>query len=59
MAGFSFFAFLTTLIREVIKDAEDFEGDKAYGMKTVPIVLGSGWTKAIVVTLIALTLVCI
>jgi 4-hydroxybenzoate polyprenyltransferase len=56
VAGFSFFAFLSTLIRELIKDAEDFEGDSAYGMKTVPIVLGSGWTKALVVGLISFTL---
>jgi 4-hydroxybenzoate polyprenyltransferase len=55
VAGFSFFAFLTTLIREVIKDAEDFEGDRAYGMKTVPIVLGTRWTKVLVVVLIGLT----
>lgn len=55
VAGFSFFAFLTTLIREVIKDAEDFEGDRAYGMKTVPIVLGTRWTKAVLVVLIGLT----
>lgn len=53
VAGFSFFAFLTTLIRELIKDAEDFEGDSAYGMKTLPIVLGSVWTKVIVIGLIA------
>jgi 4-hydroxybenzoate polyprenyltransferase len=39
VGGFSFFAFLTTLIRELIKDAEDFEGDSAYGMRTLPIVL--------------------
>jgi len=56
VGGFSFFAFLTTLIREVIKDAEDFEGDKAYGMKTVPIVLGKFWTKKAVLGLISLTL---
>ena len=55
VGGFSFFAFLTTLIREVIKDAEDFEGDRAYGMKTVPIVLGTRWTKVVVVVLIGLT----
>lgn len=53
VGAFSFFAFLTTLIREVIKDAEDFEGDRAYGMKTIPIVLGSLWTKVLLVTLIA------
>jgi len=55
VGGFSFFAFLTTLIRELIKDAEDFEGDMAYGMKTVPIVLGNKWTRIIVLALIALT----
>lgn len=56
VSAFSFFAFITTLIREIIKDAEDLEGDNAYGMKTVPIVLGSFWTKFVVVTLVALTL---
>jgi 4-hydroxybenzoate polyprenyltransferase len=56
VGGFSFFAFLTTLIRELIKDAEDFEGDSAYGMKTVPIVLGIKWTKFIVVALISMTI---
>jgi 4-hydroxybenzoate polyprenyltransferase len=56
VGGFSFFAFMTTLIRELIKDSEDFEGDSAYGMRTVPIVLGSRWTKAIVLGLISITL---
>ncbi len=54
VGGFSFFAFLTTLIREVIKDAEDFEGDSAYGMKTVPIVMGTRWTRVLIIGLIAL-----
>ena len=53
VAGFSGFAFVTTLIREIIKDAEDFEGDAAYGMRTLPIVVGTPVTKAILVTLIA------
>ena len=56
VSAFSFFAFFTTLIREIIKDAEDFEGDNAYGMKTVPIVLGTFWTRFVVVLLIAITL---
>lgn len=56
VSAFAFFAFLTTFIREVIKDAEDFEGDHAYGMKTIPIVLGTFWTKFLLVTLIAATL---
>ena len=56
VSAFSFFAFFTTLIREIIKDTEDFEGDNAYGMKTVPIVLGTLWTRFVVVLLIAITL---
>ncbi len=55
VGGFSFFAFLTTLIREMIKDTEDFEGDQAYGMKTVPIVIGTFRTKIVIVILIGLT----
>jgi 4-hydroxybenzoate polyprenyltransferase len=56
VAGFSIFAFLTTLIREIIKDTEDFEGDAAYGMKTLPIVAGIPLTKAILAVLITGTL---
>ncbi|MFZ5941729.1 MAG: geranylgeranylglycerol-phosphate geranylgeranyltransferase [Bacteroidota bacterium] len=52
VAGFSFFAFITTLIREIIKDLEDFKGDKAYGMKTLPIVLGANITRGVIVFLI-------
>lgn len=55
VSAFSFFAFITTLIREIIKDAEDLEGDNAYGMKTVPIILGTFWTKVLVVVLIVFT----
>ncbi len=52
VGGFSFFAFLSTLIREIIKDVEDFEGDAAYGRNTLPIVLGIRTTKILVITLI-------
>ena len=38
--GFSLFAFLLNFAREVVKDAEDFEGDRAYGKRTVPVVWG-------------------
>jgi len=34
------FAFVISLIREVIKDMEDIEGDRKYGCKTMPIVWG-------------------
>lgn len=38
--GFSYFAFITNLIREVVKDLEDLEGDKAFGAATIPAMLG-------------------
>ncbi len=53
VGGFSFFAFLSTLIREIIKDVEDFEGDAAYGRNTLPIVLGIRTTKLIVIILVS------
>lgn len=34
------FAFIISLVREVIKDMEDMEGDARYGCKTMPIVWG-------------------
>lgn len=34
------FAFIVSLIREVIKDLEDMEGDRKYGCRTMPIVWG-------------------
>ena len=52
VGGFSFFAFLATLIREIIKDVEDFEGDAAYGRNTLPIVLGIRLTRILVIILI-------
>lgn len=59
VAGFSFFAFITTLTREIIKDTEDFEGDSAYGRNTLPIMLGIKWTKIIIAVLILITLASI
>ncbi|MBE9468075.1 MAG: geranylgeranylglycerol-phosphate geranylgeranyltransferase [Bacteroidetes bacterium] len=53
--GFAFFAFITNLIREIIKDAEDYEGDKTYKRKTIPIVWGEKTAKIIVVALSVIT----
>lgn len=55
--GFSFFAFVSTLIREIIKDAEDFEGDYEFGRNTMPIVMGTKNTKIILLVLILITLI--
>ena len=55
-SAFSLFAFLLTLIREIVKDIEDFDGDIAFGRKTMPIVLGIANSKLIVVAFIITTL---
>ena len=49
--GFAYFAFITTLIREIIKDTEDLEGDRAFGRVSLPMAIGIKWTKTIVVSL--------
>jgi 4-hydroxybenzoate polyprenyltransferase len=46
--GFAFFAFITTLTREIIKDIQDIPGDKAIGCKTLPIEIGIPYSKTIV-----------
>ena len=42
------FAFVISLIREVVKDMEDMEGDKKYGCKTIPIAWGIPAAKVFV-----------
>ena len=43
--GYVIFAFLSTLLREIIKDMEDQEGDKQAGLKTLPITYGTDAAK--------------
>lgn len=45
--SYSFFAFITTLLREIIKDIEDMEGDSKWGCTTLPIVVGREKAKRI------------
>lgn len=51
---YAVFAFGISLIREIIKDMEDIEGDKKYGCKTLPIVWGIPKTKRLLYLFIAL-----
>lgn len=44
---YGLFAFLTTFLRELVKDMEDMEGDERGGCKTIPIVLGVNGAKAV------------
>jgi 4-hydroxybenzoate polyprenyltransferase len=55
------FAFIISLIREVIKDMEDLEGDRRYGCRTMPIVWGINASKVytavwLIVLIAALTI---
>jgi 4-hydroxybenzoate polyprenyltransferase len=42
---FCVFAFITSLAREIIKDIEDYEGDKATGGLTMPVIWGIRTSK--------------
>lgn len=45
VVGISIFAFISTIIRELIKDVEDYEGDKKYHCNTLPVVYGKEKAK--------------
>ena len=46
--GFSAFAFILTLAREITKDAEDIKGDLKTGASTLPIQTGLTVTKSVI-----------
>ncbi len=48
--GLMTFAFLLTIIREMVKDVEDIEGDRSFGCSTLPIVIGQ--QKTIYLTIV-------
>jgi 4-hydroxybenzoate polyprenyltransferase len=43
------FALILSLVREIVKDIEDIEGDKAQGAKTLPILVGLKASKGIAI----------
>ncbi len=57
VGGFSFFAFFTIFLRELIKDMEDFEGDREFGRRSLPVVLGIKTTRLIVISLIFIMII--
>lgn len=57
VGGFALFAFMTTLIREIIKDMEDCEGDRETGRKTLPVISGLSVCRVIVVVLALATVI--
>lgn len=52
--GIAVFAFLSTLIREIVKDVEDMEGDAIAGCRTMPVVVGVTKTKWIIFSLLVI-----
>ncbi len=50
-AGVAFFAFISTIMRELIKDMEDVEGDREAGCRTLPIEMGIDYSRTVVVIL--------
>jgi 4-hydroxybenzoate polyprenyltransferase len=48
LIDYAIFAFIINLIREIVKDMEDVEGDYNNGMSTLPIAIGLGKTSKIV-----------
>ena len=53
---FAFYAGILNLIREIIKDVQDVEGDLLLRAKTIPIVLGKKKAKRIAIILLLLVL---
>ncbi len=56
VAGYSAFAFLTTLAREILKDIEDIEGDRINERRTIPVVWGINTAKAIIIFLLIIVI---
>ncbi|MDR0517347.1 MAG: geranylgeranylglycerol-phosphate geranylgeranyltransferase [Fibromonadaceae bacterium] len=44
----AFFAFMLTFMREITKDIEDINGDKALGLKTFPVICGVNLSLSLV-----------
>jgi 4-hydroxybenzoate polyprenyltransferase len=57
--GFGGFAFLSTLVRELQKDMADVKGDAADGCRTVPVVMGMKWAKAMTLLYLAVTIIAL
>ena len=53
------FAFIISLVREVVKDVEDMEGDARYGCRTMPIVWGVNVAKVFAAVWIVVLLAAI
>ncbi len=55
--AYTVFAFYTNFIREIIKDAEDMEGDASQGFKTLAVLMGRDYIRYVIVILSLVLLV--
>jgi 4-hydroxybenzoate polyprenyltransferase len=55
LGGFALFAFLMTWMRETVKDLQDQSGDRELECHTLPVVIGTRWTQAVVTLLVVAT----
>lgn len=56
VGSFAIFSFLTTWIREIIKDIQDENGDRELECRTMPIKWGVATTKIFIYCLVAITI---
>jgi 4-hydroxybenzoate polyprenyltransferase len=54
--GYALFAFLSNLIRELVKDLEDLEGDLEDGCRTLPVVVGETQARFLAMGIAVFTL---
>ena len=59
VCGFALFAFIFTLIREIVKDLEDIKGDREMECRSLPILWGECKAKIIVTALLSITLIAL
>jgi len=57
VGSYAIFAFLLTLVREIIKDIEDFEGDQVFGRNTLPVYLGKKNARIVAASILMFTLI--
>ena len=56
VTAISIFAFLLSLMREIVKDAEDIEGDSLIHCRSLPLTKGIPFTKGVLMVIISITM---
>ncbi|HAD97884.1 MAG TPA: prenyltransferase, partial [Cryomorphaceae bacterium] len=56
VSAYALFAFWSNFIREMIKDAEDYQGDARHGYRTLAVILGPRQVRYVIIILILVML---